>query len=396
MATKKDDKTKKWFYYGSYLNEEGKRTQYKKRGFRTKHEAMLAEADFLEEIQLNQTKIKLNKLIKHYLKYYEGRQKESTHLKDLSLVKKWEERFGNRWVDELNRKELQDFIDEMDSKYSKRYVEKIYYVGNKIFNFGIKHEYIDTNPLKSVDRNDRPNELKQEMLFWEKEDFDKFIDVVDDIKWKAFFETLYYMGVRKGEAIALQWKDIDFSKKTMDISKTSGVKERTKKVKYTTPKTHNSYRKITIPDVLIKSLKEWYEVSKNFTTFNKEDSFVFGNDLPLPAETIRRKFDRYIDLANSGLTEYEQIKRIRIHDLRHSHASYLINNMNEGFTDFDIAKRLGDTVETLHNTYAHWFKRKDENIVKFMNNESNINIDKDKLLVALSKAGINLSDVIKS
>ena len=41
--------------------------------------------------------------------------------------------------------------------------------------------------------------------------------------------------------------------------------------------------------------------------------------------------------------------------------------MSAGFTDYDIAKRLGDTVATLHNTYAHWFKRKDENIINFMN-----------------------------
>ena len=62
------------------------------------------------------------------------------------------------------------------------------------------------------------------------------------------------------------------------------------------------------------------------------------------------------------------LKQIRIHDFRHSHASFLINNMaGAGFSDFDIAKRLGDTVETLHNTYAHWFDTKDKSIVDMMN-----------------------------
>ena len=91
--------------------------------------------------------------------------------------------------------------------------------------------------------------------------------------------------------------------------------------------------------------------------------------MPIPAETIRRVFDNYIKETNLKLREDEQIPRIRIHDLRHSHASYLINNMSNGFTDYDIAKRLGDTIETLHNTYAHWFKTKDSKIIEFMDND---------------------------
>ena len=54
---------------------------------------------------------------------------------------------------------------------------------------------------------------------------------------------------------------------------------------------------------------------------------------------------------------------IRIHDLRHSHASYLINNMSDQFTVYDIAKRIGDTVDTVLNTYAHWFKDADRKVV---------------------------------
>lgn len=44
--------------------------------------------------------------------------------------------------------------------------------------------------------------------------------------------------------------------------------------------------------------------------------------------------------------------------------------MSAGFTDFDIAKRLGDTVETLHNVYAHWFKAGDQGIIDFMNSDN--------------------------
>lgn len=47
-----------------------------------------------------------------------------------------------------------------------------------------------------------------------------------------------------------------------------------------------------------------------------------------------------------------------------------IKNTFKKITDFDIAKRLGDTVETLHNVYAHWFKAGDQGIIDFMNSDN--------------------------
>lgn len=373
MAQKKDQKTGKWYYYGSYLQKDGKRVQYKKRGFSTERKARIAEEEFREEIENTKEKILFNDLIDKYEEYTDGRIKESSHNKHHSILKKWRNRFGDVYVQDLKEDELQSFVDELDKNYSKRYVEKIYYDASAVFNFGVKKKLIQFNPLVDVEKNERPNEAKKEMLFWEPDDFDKFIVNVDDIMWKTLFSTLYLMGCRKGECIALTWKDIDFKDKTMNINKTSGAKERNKKVKYTTPKTNNSYRIITIPNSLVRLLKEWKEVESTFSGFS-EDSFVFGNDLPMPAETIRRNFDKYTKLTNLKLRKEEHIPRIRVHDLRHSHASYLINNMSNGFTDYDIAKRLGDTLETLHNTYAHWFKTKDSKIIHFMNTD--INFDK--------------------
>ncbi|MEG0366253.1 MAG: site-specific integrase, partial [Coprobacillus sp.] len=70
---------------------------------------------------------------------------------------------------------------------------------------------------------------------------------------------------------------------------------------------------------------------------------------------------------------------IRIHDLRHSHASYLINNMSDKYTDFDVAKRLGDTVQTLHDTYAHWFKQADKAIIEMMDGKAEAGSKYDEL-----------------
>ena len=374
MAQKKDQKTGKWYFYGKY-KKDGVFKNYKKRGFKTKREAVLAEEKFLLELTRSQNNITLSQLMDKYLANAKSQVKESTVDNNQGALKKWVRKFGDMYVSEITRAELQNFVDELDARYSKRYVEKIFYCGNTMFNYGLTKELIDKNPLTGVERDKRPNEMKKEMLFWEPDEFEKFIANVDDIMWKTLFSTLYMMGIRRGECIALTWKDIDFAKKTMDIHKTSSSKQRNKKVKYTTPKTKNSYRIITIPDALLSLLKEWKSVESTFSGFN-ENSFVFGNDLPLPAENIRRNFIRYIKLTNDKLRDEEKIQQIRIHDLRHSHASYLINNMEKGFSDYDIAKRLGDTLETLHNTYAHWFKTKDSKIIDFMNMD--INLDQNK------------------
>lgn len=374
MAQKKDQKTGKWYFYGKY-KKDGVFKNYKKRGFKTKREAVLAEEKFLLELTRSQHNITLSQLMDKYLANAKSQVKESTVDNNQGALKKWVRKFGDMYVSEITRAELQDFVDELDARYSKRYVEKIFYCGNTMFNYGLTKELIDKNPLTGVERDKRPNEMPKEMLFWEPHEFEKFIVNVDDIMWKTFFSTLYMMGIRRGECIALTWKDIDLNKRTMDIHKTSSAKERNKKVKYTTPKTKNSYRIITIPDALLSLLKEWKSVESTFSGFS-ENSFVFGNDLPLPAENIRRNFIRYIKLTNDKLRDEEKIQQIRIHDLRHSHASYLINNMEKGFSDYDIAKRLGDTLETLHNTYAHWFKTKDSKIIDFMNMD--INLDQNK------------------
>ena len=92
---------------------------------------------------------------------------------------------------------------------------------------------------------------------------------------------------------------------------------------------------------------------------------MFGYYKPISPQTVQRRFD---EAYNKAKEKDDGLPKIRIHDFRHSHASFLINNMaGAGFSDFDIAKRLGDTVETLHNTYAHWFDTKDKSIVDMMN-----------------------------
>lgn len=176
------------------------------------------------------------------------------------------------------------------------------------------------------------------------------------------------MGTRSGEANALTWNDIHFNENTVEIKKSVSFKLRPYKI--TSPKNPNAHRKISMPKRIHDSLKELYKTQKEYEGFT-QDCFVFGFDKPLDPETVRRVKREKVNAANEkDENKNKQLELIRVHDFRHSHASYLINNMSDQFTDFDVAKRLGDTVQTLHNTYAHWFKQRDKSIIDFMDKDA--------------------------
>lgn len=367
MAQKKDNATGKWMYYGSYVDITGKRIQYKKRGFASKKLARMAEDAFREKTNHPDVHMTLKELSDEYIIYSKKIVKSSSLVSNKEMAKKICDALGDKKIRELNRNNMQEYINMLDERYSKEYVKKIYYNLNKYFNYALEKNYLSVNPLKYVTMDSRKNEIKKEMLFWEPEHFNLFIKNVDDQLYNAVFSFLYYMGVRKGEMFALKWSDVDLKNKCVTINKTVSIK--TGNI-VSTPKTNNSYRNISMPNKLCDKLKLLKDRNSKIYDFS-DDTYVFGCHNILPAETLRRKFIKYINLTNTLLNKENlpEIPIIRIHDLRHSHASYLINNMSAGFTDFDIAKRLGDTVSTLHSTYAHWFKSADKNIIDFMDND---------------------------
>ncbi|RGB58613.1 MULTISPECIES: site-specific integrase [Erysipelotrichaceae] len=376
MAQKKDEKTGKWYYYGSYVDEFNKRIQYKKRGYNTKREAIRAEESFRMDVESHKiptSNYTMSNLIDDFLDHYITQNKASSYQSNKQVYAKIKASIGHIKLSKLNATILQSYINDLDKKYSKRYVEKIYYCINKALNYGIDKNKIINNPLKKVYRDTRKNELKKEMNFWEPYQFQKFISRVDDKMYYTLFSFLYYMGCRKGEALALQWNDIDLNNSTVNIRKTVTFKVANNPWLITPPKTGNSIRIITMPSKLKNIMVEWKNIQKNIYGFDLT-RYVFGFTRPLAPENVRRHFNDGITKANTNddgtpINESDQIPKIRIHDLRHSHASYLINNKSDMFTDFDIAKRLGDTVQTLHETYAHWFHGADKNIIDFMDQD---------------------------
>ena len=284
--------------------------------------------------------------------------------------------FGKKDIGELSVHDIISWQNNINSlKYKFKYKSKIYCGFTALMNYGIKFYNLSENVVSKVG-NFKNNDRKEEMQIWTEEEFQKVYSVIDDEMYRCFFTFLYLMGTRKGEAMALTWKDMDFKNAEVKIDKSLNRKQsikgfRQSKSKFddvpssmgwhsycdriyeiTTPKNKASYRRVMMPKNLVDIISQYKIKCESEYEFN-DDFFVFGGKLPLVDQTIRRRLDSYAKKAG--------VKQIRIHDLRHSHASLLIN---KGQNILIVSKRLGhsDITQTL-NTYSHLFPNVQKQII---------------------------------
>lgn len=175
---------------------------------------------------------------------------------------------------------------------------------------------------------------KKEMSFWTREDFEQFISVVDNAEYHALFTFMFFTGRRKGELFALFPEDVH----DKTISFTKSVNRRTFGKGTWDITTTKEDKECVIP--ICKTVQE--EI-KNYKP--KKGKFYFGGEQPLAATTVARIFDKYIEKAG--------VKRIRIHDLRHSFVSMLIHF---GANFMVVAELISDTVEQVIKTYGHLYQ----------------------------------------
>ena len=360
MAVKKDEATGKWMYYGSYkLN--GKTKQYKKRGFEKKKDAIKAEILFKENLKEPNATITFKELSYQYQVYSEKRIKESSYLTQRAILKYWEDELGECEVKKLTSNNIEKFINKLMQSMSFNSVLNYYTKFRAVLNYAVRQGYIQVSPCDNIDLKKDPNEKKKDMMYWTVEQFNKFIANENKPVYHLLFMNQFYMGMRIGETLALQWKDVDLTNNTINIQKTWADMLR----KATTPKTNNSYRLITMPQFL----SDEYKAFKENMNANDND-YIFGMTVPFYRSSVRRELNETIKKTNIKLPRNEQIPIIRIHDLRHSCASYMINNMvtngTVNFSVYDIAKRLGDNLDTVLSVYAHWLPQADKGIVQFM------------------------------
>lgn len=351
MAIYKDENRGTYYFVTRVRQNDGTLKQVKRRGFKTQKEAKLAEAKALMMTETTSS-LTFKQIADNYFEWYSKRRKKSSIdvIKNITynhLIKE----FGKAKVDRITPGHIMNYQNKIISLYSPDFLKKIHTTLSAIFNHAIKFNGLTNNPARvagnfEIKTNKRIN-------FWEFEEFKKFIEVVEDQLYKAFFLTLYYSGARKGELLALTWEDVNFEESTINIDKTDYKGE------ITDPKTDASNRIILLPNFVMDHLRILKEASEKDVPV-KEEYVVFGSfHKSISTTTLDRRYANYIE--QSG------VKRIVIHEFRHSHASYLIN---KGVSPLIVAQRLGHSdVATTLNTYSHLYPSKQAEAVAFMKDD---------------------------
>lgn len=345
MPAYKDEKTGKWFAKFYYTNWQGIKKQKWKRGFATKKEALGFERDFLEKQSANPD-MTFQNLYEIYMEDMAARLKQSTLLtKKAVLQTHILPFFGSKPINEIKASDVRRWQAKLMSSpnnYSQTYLKKINTELNSIINYAKRFYDLNTNPCGKAGTIGKAK--AEEMDYWT---YDEYIAFREGVKDKSLsyicFEVLYWTGMREGELLALSPADIDLDNKTISINRTYQRIEG--KDVFTSPKTRKSKRKIPIPDFLCQELSDYilsrYMLDADERLFPVTKSY-------LSHEMIR-------GCKNTG------VKKIRIHDIRHSHASLLIN---QGCDALMLADRLGhEKVSTTLNTYSHLFPHKQQELV---------------------------------
>ena len=345
MPAYKDEKTGKWFAKFYYTNWQGIKKQKWKRGFATKKEALRFERDFLEKQSANPD-MTFQNLYEIYMEDMAARLKQSTLLtKKTVLQTHILPFFGSKPINEIKASDVRRWQAKLMSSpnnYSQTYLKKINTELNSIINYAKRFYDLNTNPCGKAGTIGKAK--AEEMDYWT---YDEYIAFREGIKDKPLsyicFEVLYWTGMREGELLALSPSDIDLDNKLISINRTYqriGGKD-----VFTSPKTRKSKRKIPIPDFLCQELSDY--IQSRYMLDADERLFPVTKSY-LSHEMIR-------GCKNTG------IKKIRIHDIRHSHASLLIN---QGCDALMLADRLGhEKVSTTLNTYSHLFPYKQQELV---------------------------------
>ena len=338
MKAEKDKKTGKWLIQYRYTDWQGKRRKSTKRGFATKREAEEWLRNFLITKKAD-FDMKFEDFWKMYCADMETRLREHTMRTKKYIVElKILPYFGDKRVNDITAADIRQWQNELIKMgYSPTYLKTINNQLNAIFNYAVRYYDLKSNPCAKAGSMGKSK--AEEMDFWTGEEFRKFIDSVMNkrLSYMAFM-TLYWTGMRLGELLALNPKDVDLEKRTITITKS--YQRLGKKDVITPPKTPKSKRVITIPEFLAADIKDYMDSLYDL----QEDDRLF----PITKYYLEHEMQRGI--KESG------VKRIRVHDLRHSHASMLIEL---GFSPLEIANRLGhEKVETTLNTYAHLYPNK--------------------------------------
>ena len=333
-----------WFCKFYYIDWNGAKKQKKKEGFQTKKEALEYEREFLNRCRID-SDISFENFCEKYMAHCKARLKPTTYEMKMYVMKeKVIPYFKHMKLKDIKASTLRTWQDTLithQNGYAATYLKTINNQMSAILNFAVNNDYISSNPMHKCGSMGKKH--AEGLQFWTIDEFKIFNTAISDKPLsEVLFNILFFSGIREGELLALTLNDFDFFKNTVDINKTFIRFNGTDLIQ--SPKTPKSKRIVTLPqetmDLVKKYADKLYDYSPTDRLFTCTKSY-------LSHEMIR-------GCRISG------VKRIRIHDIRHSHASLLIEL---GFQPLIVSERLGhENIETTLQTYSHLYPNKQQEV----------------------------------
>ena len=350
MSVQKMKNGKSWYVYIRYKDWAGKTVQHKKEGFTKKADAKEYEQEFLAKLN-GSSDLTVKSLWELYIEDCKARLKPTTMAnKEWLFTHHVLPYLGNLTASEVSpsairkwQNKLLSTTQENGKKYSPTYLKTVNNQVSAMFNYGIKYAGMKTNPCHVA--GPMGKKRADTMQFWTVDEFNQFLAAVSDKpKSVVMFSLLFWTGMRSGEMLALTQSDFDLKAKTVSITK--NFARQGKQDMIMEPKTPKSRRTIRLTDSLCALMQAYFS-----------SLYQAGpTDRIFPSSTKSYLFhEMQRGCKRSG------VKKIRVHDLRHSHASLLIEL---GYSPLMIAERLGhENIETTLQTYSHLYPNKQEELV---------------------------------
>ena len=333
------------FYYTDWTGEKKKKT---KRGFNLKREAQAYERSFLEQTQ-SEPVMSFASLVDLYLADIKTRLRPSTlNAREYLIKAKYLPVFGKLRLDQITPAHIRRWQNELiEQGFADTYLRFVSTCLSAIFNFAVRYYNLKENPCHKAGSIGKMK--ADEMKFWTRQEYSLFIS---QFEWGSTihigFQLLYWTGMRVGEMLALTLNDIDLENKTLSITKS--YQRINKQDVITEPKTQKSNRIILLPDFICEELRDY--IGRRYD--------LKPTERLLPCSKTLYRYWLETGCKRVG------VKKIRIHDFRHSHASLLIEL---GFSPLLIAERLGhENIERTLNTYSHLYPNKQTELIEKLEN----------------------------
>lgn len=370
MAVSKDAKSGKWSFVVWYTDVQGNRKQKRKRGLKTKKDAQDAERDFLNSLNhngvLDKRELSVSKLIDMYLEARQHELKANTYTVLVHVLNRHiRPFFGKLNVSDINSVRVAAFhkylLNDVGIKLSSAKIVHSRLIA--MIRYAEVHYDIEriSHKIKPPRQNNGPV-IDERAKFYTTEQVRELVSIAsnDNQLLADIIEMLYQTGLRIGELMALTYNHVDFDQKKLLIRQNATYAKIDGKMQtiITTPKTKHSVRDVLLTDKSFELISNYFVADQQLIGFSKS-FYIFSPKKTTPHQygTIQKQF--------KILMEQNDIQQITLHDLRHSHASLLINL---GADALLVRDRLGHRdVTTTLNTYSHLFPERENSIVSALN-----------------------------